>query len=313
LTGLSNTAVQLGKMNTLMGLRSAVFNPRAAWYASTATPFMQQREATYNHDIMQAETAFRNSLAKRVPGLEQVGALAFYALIKLQKTVDTITFMAAQRKGIKDFNGDLDKANEFADQMVARSQSSGVFGLRTPLERGTTARRYQQNEVVKALIPFMSYFLAKANIAYERAAKTNRRSPPQVLHLILDLVLLTVPEQIIAAMLMGDWPEDEDDVPAFAAWQITKSAAAMFPGVRDLVSAAEGFTPGGVHASLLDQAGNFLTQLTQAEIDAALIKSGLRVTGTLARVPGMSQAIATGSAVAEESENPMDYLRGPQR
>lgn len=535
LTGLTNTMVQLGKMNTLKGLGSAMFNPRAAWYATTATPFMEQRAATYNYDIMQAETAFKNSVSKRVPGLEPAASMAFLALIKMQKVADTITFIAAQRKGIKDFGGTnlapvqdfsrftetafhgsldviekfdtgrshlgkesgmnaiyfaqkpelanrfamreatdedpaifpddpdfaekvkglvnnkdrvkfeaefaewkqldadrellndtekrhydqlfdhmmdwgkkasvfidpetmqatkrpnlskariapgrqlvvdmqgmwdwdqetaalkkakeggydsvkmtntgqgdiiavfksedvmfetdfrrneqgrltereiLKKANEYADNMVARSQSSGVFGLRTPIERGTTARRYQQNEVVKALIPFMSYFLAKANIAYERIAKTNPRAPVEVIYLILDLFILTVPEQLIYAWLMGDWPEDEDDLPGFAAWQITKSAAAMFPGVRDMVSFAEGFTGGGVTASVANQAGNFLKQATQGELDAALVKAAARVTGTFARIPGTAQGVATGSAIAEESENPMDYLRGPQK
>lgn len=313
LTGLTNTMVQLGKTNTLIGLGSAMFNPKAAWYAATATPFMEQRAATYNYDIMQAETAFKNSIAKQIPGAELVGSMAFLALIKMQKVIDTITFMAAQRKGIKDFGGDLEKANEFADNMVARSQSSGVFGLRTPLERGTTARRYQQNEVIKALIPFMSYFLAKANIAYERTAKTNPRAPVEVIHLILDLFILTVPEQLVYAWLMGDWPEDEDDLPGFAAWQITKSAAAMFPGVRDVVSFAEGFTGGGVPASVANQAGVFLKQATQGELDQALIKAAARITGTLARIPGTAQGIATGSAIAEESENPLDYVRGPQR
>jgi hypothetical protein len=241
---------------------------------------------------------------------------AFYGIIKMQGFTDVVTWLAAQRKGMKQFNGDLKKANEFADRMVARTQASGIFGERTPLERGTTSTKSRQTEKNRIWAVFYSYFAAKSNVAYERLRSTNYKNPFEVINLVTDLSLMFLVEAFVVAWLRGQVPDDDEEVPGWFFETVMQAVAAGLPGLREVVSEIVGFRGGGLPAAVSEEIGRFWTQLQQGEMDEALMKTGARFFGTWFRIPGTSQAIRTGEALheADQGKNTTfwEYIMGPE-
>lgn len=317
--GLLQSMPLLGKWNVIQSMMETIAHPLESFrFVDQSSTFMQQREATYNREIIEAQSQLKSSIVRRVtPGnsAEAIATFAFYGLIKMQRFVDIVTWIAGKRKGMKLF-GDEAKAIEYADRMVARTQGSGIFGERTQLERGTIDRKHRQSEITRAFVPLISYFMAKTNVAYQRIRRTDPRNPLQIIDLAVDLTLMYLVEALVVAAIRGDWPEDEDDVPLMVFQELIKSIASGIPGFRDLVGEAEGFRGGGILAMVLGEAQKFMEQVNQRDIDAALIKSGARVGGSVAAVPGTSQMIRTGEAFNRQQQgedvNVMEYLFGPQ-
>jgi len=305
--GILQTSAQIGKYNTYRGmvdtLTAKQFGPDSIWnFVSGQSGFMRQRQESFNREIVEAQTALSSTIVQRfTPGrsAEIVARAAFWGIIKMQRFVDVITWVGAKRKGMELFAGDQVQAVEFADRMVERSQATGVFGGRTQLERGTFGPKFRQSETVRAMVPLISYFMAKTNVAYERTKKTSFRKPGQVLSWATDMALLYTFEAMLVAMIRGQWPDDEEESKVmFALGETVGAVLAGVPFARDVFSEIEGFRGGGVYSSVLDDMSNVWTQAKQGEIDAAFVKSAARLSGTLLRIPGTSQLVKTGEALS---------------
>lgn len=316
-TGLAQAAPLVGKVNMLRGVLTSHFNPKVHAAVRAQSGFMDQRSVTFNKEIEEAQSVLRSSWVRKwTPGetARFISNLAFYGIVKIQGIVDVSIWLAAQQQGMKMF-GDEAKAREHVDRMVARTQASGIFGDRTALERGALNKKTQQTEAVRTMVPFISYFMAKTNVAYERVRATNYRNPVEIADLAVDMFLLYMVDAMAAAWLYGQFPEDEEDWPSFIAWEAALSVIGGVAGLRDVASEAEGFQGGGSLAGLYNEAGKFLTQVGQGEMDEALTRSGARLFGSLARVPGTSQIIRTGGAVDKwmqgEDVKILEFVLGP--
>lgn len=318
--GLFQSAAMVGKGNIIAAMLDVTRNPISIWsYVRNQTGFMRAREATFNREIREAQEQIRDSLLKRLtPGnsAEFLTNWAFYGIIKMQGFADVVTWLAAQRKGMKQFDGDLKQANEFADRMVARAQASGIFGERTPFERGTLSAKKRQTEQTRIFAVFYSYFAAKSNVAYERIRSTNYKSPFEVINLATDLALMFLAEAFIVEWLRGDVPDDEDETPEWIFETTIQAVGAGLPLVREVVSEIVGFRGGGLPAAVVEEIGKFWEQAQQGEMDAALMKSGARFFGTWLRIAGTSQGIRTGEALHEADQGKdttfWEYIMGPE-
>ena len=328
--GILQTSVQIGKANTLAGLGLMLTRP---WigksnifdHVSAQSNVMAQREETFHKDIADASSLISDSYIKRhLPRgtSEFVTNSLFYGIRKTQRFVDTWTWLAAKRDGMRRFENDEARAVEYADRMVIRSQASGNFQERTAFERGSINPKVRQSELVRAFTALISYFMAKNNVAYERTKKTNFKNPGQVIGWATDMMLLYVVEAAIVGIIRGAWP-DEDEAgeeygPQVLAYLGAEGANSLFAGVpmvREFVSEAAGFRGGGVFSSVVADVAKVTDQIGQGEIDQALLTSANNLGGTLFKYPS-GQINKTARALALEAEGEdvswIEYFMGPQ-
>ena len=328
--GILQTSVQIGKANTLAGLGLMLTRP---WigksnifdHVSAQSKVMAQREETFHKDIADASSLISDSYIKRhLPRgtSEFVTNSLFYGIRKTQRFVDTWTWLAAKRDGMRRFENDEARAIEYADRMVVRSQASGNFQERTAFERGSINPKVRQSELVRAFTALISYFMAKNNVAYERTKKTNFKNPGQVIGWATDMMLLYVVEAAIVGIIRGAWP-DEDEAgeeygPQVLAYLGAEGANSLFAGipmVREFVSEAAGFRGGGVFSSVVADVAKVTEQIGQGEMDQALLTSANNLGGTLFKYPS-GQINKTARALALEAEGEdvswIEYFMGPQ-
>lgn len=305
--GVFNTAVQIGKLNTLKGLQLMLANHvRASEYASETSPFMAERAHTFHKDINDARRMIETGFLKAwAPGrsAEWAANSYFYLIVKAQRFADLVTWYGAMHKSMKE-QGDEAVAIEYADRMVARAQASGLFGERSALERGTINTKIRQTETARVWTALASYFIAKTNIAYERTKKTNFKNPVEAVNWAVDMTLLYMAEALIVGLIRGQLPDGEDEEKTWTKYlgkQFINAIVAGVPIVRELVSAVSGFAPGGVFAASMDQFGRAGRQISQGEIDRALVTNVNNALGILFHYPS-SQMNKTGQAIARARE-----------
>ncbi|MDP6718079.1 MAG: hypothetical protein QGF59_05485, partial [Pirellulaceae bacterium] len=336
--GVLQSSVQIGHTHMLAALYQMVKpghatikggDPRNIFsWVSDQSGFMRERERSYNKEIIEADKALRSGfLAQITPGrtADHIADVYFYTIAKMQRIADTLTWMAAKRRGMMDFDGDDAKSTLYADRMVARSQGSGNFQERTAIERGTLSHSVRQTEVVRNFSLFLNYFAAKLNIAFERTQNTNFKNPIQVARYTADMAILFFVEGLAAALIREGWPEGEDEDER-GLWDMMlqeggKTFAAGVPGLREVVSAAEGFPTGGSFGSFVNKvwrAGDVVINKSfdpDEELTASDYKAINSVLGVFFRYPS-GQMNKTGGAIYQEAEEEdtevLDFLFGPK-
>lgn len=312
--GLLQTAAVIGKRNTFMGMMSVIKNPSIFSDINKISPFMETRAEVWNKEIIDAQKQLSRTIVdKYTPGksAQYMKDSFFFGIKKMQRFVDVVTWVGAQRKGLELFKGDVDKAKEYADRMVVRSQASGIFGDRSAAERGSVHKNIPQSELVRVWTPFMSYFNAKLNVAYERSKKTKWNNPASVANLVADMSMLFVWEALLSVLVKGQWPEDDDDksVTGMALLGSINTFLAGIPGIREVSSAAQGFGGGGVIGSWASSVGNMSEQFSQGEVDSALVKSINRVGGMMLHYPsGQINRTISGFNDIKEDDSALDAL-----
>ena len=327
--GIIQTSVLIGKANTLAGAKD-MFSSK--WVGkdnifsrvAAQSQVMAQREETFHKDIADASQLISESILRRFAprgSIEFVNATFFYGIKKMQRMVDTWTWLAAKRAGMGKFDNDEAKAIEYADRMVIRAQASGNFQERTAFERGTVNPKLRQSETVRSFTALISYFMAKNNVAYERTKKTNFRNPAAVIGWATDMALLYVVEAALVSILRGQWPDEDEseeygaDVLAHVAGEGASSLFAGIPMIREFASEAAGFRGGGVFSSVIADTAKVIEQVGQGEIDTALLASANNLGGTLFKYPS-SQINKTGRALALAGEGEdvdwIEYFMGPK-
>ena len=324
--GVIQTSVVIGKKNTLVGLRTVFSSPQFGEnsiykFIAAQTGFMEAREETFNKDIIDASRTLSESfVAKVTPGksAELVTNTFFYGIKKFQRFVDAVTWIGAKHDGMQKFDGDEKLSNQHADRMVARSQASGLFAERTPLERGTVSKKVRQTEFIRIWTPLISYFMAKTNVAYERTKRTNFRNPGQVAGWATDMALLYLGEALLVSLMRGQWPDedaDDEEVLLHVGREGLSSVMAGVPLAREFISEAQGFRGGGVIGSAVDAFGKVSDQVAQGEIDTALVKNMNNLFGMLFHYPS-SQLNKTGEAISlhldGEDLDLIEFLMGPK-
>jgi hypothetical protein len=244
--------------------------------------------------------------------VDTIGHYYFYPIAKMQSVVDVTTWMGAYEKGLNEENLSEDQAVIYADTQVEASQTSGIFSDRSGIERGTLGSRTRQSQFVRLWTTLISYMLAKGNIAYEKHKGTDYRDPKQVMHLATDYLLLFMIEGIASNILYDNWPGDEDEDETVAGWvaKVTvDSVVSGIPLVREYSAAKYGSGQTAVGALVVD-AYKLIEQIKQGELDEPLVKSGVKVVGTLFHLPSSQVNRAVEAAMSDDETALYEYFTG---
>jgi hypothetical protein len=335
-TGLAQSVPDVGYKHLRQAMATVI---RSDWTGDNnvvaqvraRSKFMATRGASFNKDIQVTMNAMKGSgwiesLLERTPWIKNIADGAgpqkasemiknsmMGGIVAIQQVVDTIVWLGAYEKGKTQFGNDAD-ALQYADNMVARTQASGLFSDRTAFERGTLGTNTRQSEFVRMWTVLGSYMFAKANIAYQQTKNTNMRDPVQVLKWAHDMSMLFIFEAIFIGIMRNTLPgeDDEDEtVAGFIAKEALMGVLAGMPMMRDLGSTLSGFQGGGALGGFWDTVGKAGVQLSQGEVDAALLKSLNNVGGVIFRYPS-GQMNRTAEALWRdmngEDVEAMDYL-----
>jgi hypothetical protein len=294
-------------------------------FVESQSKMMQERGTNWNKDVMDAQRILAGHwLDRALPGssAEFVRDTFFWGIKKTQRWVDVVTWLAAKKKGMEQFDGDEAKAIELADRMVVRTQASGIFGERTPLERGSISPRIRQSELVRAFTPLISYFMAKTNITIEQTKKADltkfdKQLPFRALSWASDMVLLYTVEALLAGLIRNQWPDDDDDESfvEYAGKETINSVLGGIPIIREFGSEVMGFRGGSVYSKFIEQAGRAVEQVGQGEADMALFKAMNNTFGILFKYPS-SQINKTVEALVKHNQGEeveaMEFIMGPR-
>lgn len=328
--GYTQTIATLGGKYAYLGVRDIMSSPLNGENSAFAkvmamSSFMRERQDTFNKDITESMQTFRELLIKDAGKLSSAEAIlkqsvlrplassGFYILGKAQYIIDVATWSGAYRKGLDQFAGDVEKAVSYADDIVKRSQSSGLFSDRSGFERGTlSGTQARQVEFVKAFTTLGSYMITKANIAYEKTKNTSFRSPKQVMGWTMDMAMLFMLEGLALAALRAQWPDDDEESKAlWLSKMFASQVISTMPVAREFVSELSGFRGGGPFGSFLKDVGGLAKQLEQGEWDAALVKKMNNVAGVMLHLPSSQTNVVIDAMFrASEGEDvaPIDFM-----
>lgn len=328
LTGITQSVAVLGSRNMAIGYSTYLSNPvRTSREVVALSPFMAERETTFNRDIndilgdvMVGPAASRYQRFQQ--GLARVG---FWLMQKVQfYGVDVPTWYAGYHQGLQKFGNDEAKARSHADRMVARAQASGVFSDRSAFERGTLSSDTRQNGFVRLFTALGSYMFAKGNVAYEVYGRTRRdvtganlKSLQAAIRGATDMALLFTVEAIAYHLIKGTLPGmgddgDDKDWATFLARETLLSMMSTVPGIRDVGSSLSGFEA-GAYGSVIETFTRPMLQAAQGEADMALFKALSNAAGVATGMPsGQLNRIADAWYRLEEGEDvsPVEFIMG---
>jgi hypothetical protein len=310
--GILQSSVRLGHENMLWALYTVLkSNPigkdNIYKHVQSQSGMMAGRQESFNRDIVEAKQQMRfTALDKITPGKSAkfVKETLFWMIRTLQEFTDTVTWLAAHKKFMQEFKGNQQKAIRAADRIVIQSQASGIFGERTPVERGSIAKQVGQTELVRAFSLFMSYFMAKTNVAITQTKQTNFKHPGEVLKWVRDMAMLYTVEAMAAAFIRNQVPDEDDSdetVLGFTLRETGNTIMAGVPFIREVSSELSGFRGGGLTASISETFGRAVSQISQEEWDEALLKSLNNLFGVFLKYPS-SQLNKSVGAILKSME-----------
>ena len=334
ITGVAQSMVVVGKVDFLKGAQMAL-RPGVREEVHAKSQFMRDRSATFNKDIFDLYNDPRlGPVASRWTEIRNdwIAPAGFWLMTKVQSyLVDVPTWLAGYQQGLRKFGNDEAKAIAYADDIVKRSQASGIFSDRSAVERGSATMRARQNEFLRLFTTLGSYMFAKFNVAYERTGRAQQviereglslRSAQEALSWTVDVAFLFTLEAVLYAAIKGRLPDEEDDEEgdgmsdewaAYLAKETALSFMSTIPFVRDVSSVLTGFGGGGAYGAITEELAKPLIQAGQGEVDAALVKSVISATGLFTGLPAgqINRAVDAGWRQAEgEDVSPAEYLLG---
>lgn len=318
-TGLLQSTVILGRAPMLDGVRRFYRHPvREYQRVTAASEFMRQRLQTHVEAVQKVMDAEAGTIGAAHSAMLRT---SYWMMGKSQATVDVATWIAAERVALE--RGDAPaQAVAFADDVVSRAQASGDWIDKTAIQRGTLSQNVRQSELVRATTVLQSYMTAKWNAAYERTAKANLRSLQGGMSWAMDMVSLFIVEGMVAAIIRGKWPEDEDDdgylddVLAKSAEEGASALLGGLPGLAIASSELRGYDSKGLVAEMWEAVARAWTQIEQGELDAGFRKSQVTLAGMLFGIPS-AQINKTLDAIEASGEgkevSPFEYVSGPDK
>lgn len=338
ITGVAQTSVVVGKRDMVNGIVAAM-RPGAIADIVAKSEFMATRQTTFNKDIYDFYSDPKTGpVASRWGDIKKeiVGPLSFWLMTKVQwHAVDVASWLAGYQQGLRKFGNDEAKAIAHADDIVKRSQASGLFSDRSAIERGSVTRNARQNDVVRLFTTLGSYMFAKFNVAYERTATAKRtihdegvsaKSAQEALSWTLDMAFLFTLEAVVTAAIKGGLPSDDDDEEKdgwfkFLAKQTGLSVMGTLPLIRDGASSLQGFDGGGAYGSAMKDIGgtavgvwNVVSSFfTGEDVKKADVKRIIAGTGLATGMPAtqINRAVDAEWRRAEgEDVAPLEYLLG---
>lgn len=321
-TGFTHSVAVVGADNMAFGLAQFLGNPGGAWTSVLSqSPFMREKLRLIQPDVaelrMQTESSGLKSTA--VTMVDRFIQLGLRPMQAIQTLVDVPTWLAAQRKALRQ-GMTPEKAALFADRAVIRAQGGTTLADRTAFERGSTSRDTRLHGVIRLWATLASYMMTKGNLAYEIVGTANKeRTFTAAMTATGHLFLLFTVEAMVRGLTTGDlWDDDDKDGEAdplkFVLKESALAAIGTMPFVRDIASAANGFSGGGGYGSIVDMVAKPVIELSQGEADKGLAKSIVNVIGLATGLPaGQINRTIDAATNTNDDASFTDYLFGVKK
>ncbi len=285
------TAQITGILQSVNLVGSARMTKALGWYLSNpATMPRKTREALARSPALRhRRTMFDRDVSHAVRKMTEAGPMSavhesyFWLIGTLDLLVAVPTWYAGYEKGLKDSNGDVEKAEAFADSAVRMTQSAGGAKDLARIQRG--------GELARIFVMFYSYFSSTFNLTDRARHQFEWRDPAAWPRLVGTLFPLLVLSPMLAELLAGRGP-DEDDDESWAHWMGRTVASYPFAavvGVRDVAGAIN--TGYGYSVSAVDTAGEALVKSARTLGNLAsgedLTRSGVKALLTAAGIWGL--------------------------
>jgi len=322
LSGISNTIAETGIAPVMQAARSILGSPatmRSAWeFAKENSKVLEHRAQSMDREI---KNAMKDLESKKgwLPSAQQA-SMKHIALIQTYMA-DLPSWHAGYIKGMKDFDGDEQRAFQYADFVVEQVQGSGATKDLARIMRG-------QSETARMLTMFMTFFSSLWNVQRDavKGAKSGLYSPSTLAAKAMFLIAVPVLFEMLVRGELGGG-DDDDETPLLQK-MLTKVAVyplQSIPFIRDIVNGLTGDYGYNLSplASIIEQGTVAIPKLAEAavtdeEITERQAKGATKLVGAAFGIPGVSQVWATGEhlydVIVEGEEFTMrEFLMGPDR
>lgn len=307
--GLTQSIVRVGPKWVAKGLMKwgtdLVHLENSAKWIYEKSDFMRTRNLTQSREINEIRNQIKRQgkfpIAREVFGL--VEDSYFQLIIQFQKVVDIPTWLGAYEKALEAGSDDK-RAVALADQAVIDSQGGGSIKDLAAIQRG--------GPLLKLWTNFYSYFNTTFNLTRESIGRTKFKDPISIGRLAVDLVMLyTVPailgmalREAVNLLVGGDEPDEEELIDKLIREQLTYIMGSMV-GLREasaFIDPRFGYS-GPAGARFFAELARFGKQVSQGELDEALLKSGNQLAGILFHYPaGQVQRTIQGIYALEQGD-----------
>jgi hypothetical protein len=338
ISGLSNTAAEIGAGYTARGLRTVVGSlgkvqrTKDMWnFVTERSKIMANRFKTMDRELLNAMKALEGKTGLLTAAQET--SMKHIALIQTYM-VDLPTWYGAYYKGIeeakakfdmKNFNTEAayqkaleDHAIKRADWTVENVQGSGMMKDMPKIMR-------TQSEGYRVLTMFYTFFSKMWNMQRDlvRGARSNQYSVTTVAAKILFIYAIPVAYEML---LRGDFPDEDDDESWYEKY-LTNLVLYPFqtvPVIRDIANAIGtefDFNLSPVQA-VMEKGLKGIRYgvdkgITDGDFTAFFSKGAVKLTGAYFGIPGVSQVWNTGEHLNEvitegEDFTVREFLYGPE-
>lgn len=296
-TGLITAAPKVGVKHVLAGIGDLMAHPVETWQEiNRRSVFMRARQITRTRELADA----RNVLEKGGRYTKIKGAVydvAYAPMMAVQGVVDHVVWGGAFRRALEVEGLSETDAVKYADRVVRDTQGSGLVSDSAAIENGSPIQR-----LFMVFYSFMGRALGLTAMSY---LGEHNRAKAYAQILTISLALPMIESVIRGAIQPGDDDDKWDrmtDAEKFtygARYALGSSAGFMlgqFFLAREFSSMTENFFkgdpvfswrgPSGLRA--IADAGQFLSQAQQGEIDVAFSKALINLAGDFG-MPGAAQ------------------------
>lgn len=306
---LTNMFGKIGEVEVIGAMYDFIVN-RNKWgkFVQDRSEFMKNRTSLVNREVAE--------IMGKISGNVMTSTLKQHAF-DLQTIGDAMIaypgWLAAYRKGLKEF-GSEQKAIIYADESVSATIGSGLMKDMSPMLQGSG--RLAQTvgpEMLKSITFMGSYFNVIGRLIYSATKQADFKSVRGVASYTRTMTWYLAAPAILSALLVGQGPDDDESWLAWSAKAIASYGFATVFMLRDLVSAASGFTPSSAWSRALDASiraskGVYDVATGEKEGDKEDIAKILRSASYLYPLPGAGQAARTLEYIgSQEAGNEGDF------
>ena len=266
---------------------------------------MRHRSKTMNRELHE----INGRLVQGKSTARQIYEASLFMLMqKMQLIADVPTWIGVYESQITNGASESEAIAQ-ADRAVIESQGSGQVKDLAQIQRKHPF-----------LTMFYSYFSATFNIAAEKTAATDFRSPAQVAGWVADMALLVIVPAIgpamITAWMRGEDDDDWEEIAKKLALETAGFTLGMVVGLREFSGALQGFDYAGPPIGrVVTDVSRFVERSLKGEMDDKMAMDSLRVTGSLLGIPS-TQIVRSWRGWQEWEEGdtpPTAILMGPPR
>ncbi len=320
-TGLTQIAGRVGARPFVAALASHLSNPAANQrFILGKSAFMRARKATFSRELVDMHTHFRADFS-RARGTNRfldtyIRYTGFWFIQNAQLyAADLPAWTAAYNHALALPGATEDQAVDWADTIVAETQTSGLWHERSGLIRGTLSEDSRQAKFLRTYTIFGSWAFNRT-AEFVNSTRQHGFGPIGIAKLTGIFLVRYVIEDLMYNLIKGnDFPGGEDDDESWPAYLAKSGIYSFFSGVpfaREGSSVVRGFDGGGGYGTLMKTLGRTVVDYTDGEFDLDDVTSTVDVIGIFGHLPAAAFNRALEAAVKQgqgEDINWLDYIR----